>query len=65
LNWPKKRVDRSKADLIVAIDGRRINTFDDLLSYVESKKVRDHVVLAVVREGRKLDVELELEPARN
>jgi S1-C subfamily serine protease len=58
-------IDRSKADLIIAIDQRPVNTFDDLLSYVESKKVGDHVTLTVVREGKKLDVDLELEAARN
>jgi S1-C subfamily serine protease len=53
-------VDRSKADLIVAIDGRPVKTLDDLLSYVESKKVGERVLFTVVREGKKLDVWVEL-----
>ena len=58
-------VDRSKADLVTAVDGRPVHSFDDLLSYLKNKKVQDHVILTVLREGKKLDVELELERARN
>jgi S1-C subfamily serine protease len=58
-------VDRSKADLVIAVDGRHVNTLDDLLSYVESKKVGEHVVMTILREGKKLDVDVELEQARN
>jgi S1-C subfamily serine protease len=56
-----RTVDRSKADLIVAVDGKRVKSLDDLLSYVESKKVGDRVVLHVVREGEKVDVPVTLE----
>jgi S1-C subfamily serine protease len=58
-------VDRSKADLVIAVDGRPVKTLDDLLSHVESKKVRDRVVLTILRDGKKLDLELELDQARN
>jgi S1-C subfamily serine protease len=58
-------VDRSKADLVIAVDGRPVSTLDDLLSYVESKKVGDHVTLTILREGKKKDVEIELEQAHN
>jgi S1-C subfamily serine protease len=58
-------LDRSKADLIVAIDGKAVKTLDDLLSHVESKKPGDKVVLTILREGAKQDVEIELEQARN
>ena len=53
-------LDRSKADLIVAVDGRQVKTLDDLLSYVESKKVGERVVLRVVREGEQQDVAVTL-----
>jgi S1-C subfamily serine protease len=58
-------VDRSKADLVIAVDGRAISTLDDLLSYVESKKVGDHVTLTILREGKRQNVDIELEQARN
>jgi len=53
-------LDRSKADLIVAVDGRKVKTLDDLLSYVEGKKVGERVVLRVVREGEQQDVAVTL-----
>jgi S1-C subfamily serine protease len=53
-------LDRSKADLIVAVDARPVKTLDDLLSYVESKKAGERVVLRVIREGEKIDVSVTL-----
>jgi 2-alkenal reductase len=48
-------------DLIVAIDGNSINTFDDLLSYlVKNKSPGDTVVLTVIREGQTVDVNVTL-----
>jgi S1-C subfamily serine protease len=58
-------LDRSKADLIIAVDGRPVKNLDDLLGYVESKKPGDRVVVTVLREGQQLDVPVELEQARN
>ncbi len=60
-----RSVDRSRADLIVAVDGRPIKVLDDLLGYVEGKKPGDQVTLTVVRDGKKVQVEIELEAARN
>jgi S1-C subfamily serine protease len=60
-----RSVDRSKADLIVAVDKRPVHTFDDLLSYVESKKPGDQVVFTVIREGSRLNVRVEMEESRN
>ena len=54
-------LDRTKADLIIGIDGRRVKTFDDLLSYVESKKPGDTVLISILREGRRNQVPVELE----
>jgi S1-C subfamily serine protease len=59
-----RSLDRSKADLIVAVDGRAVKTFEDFLSYVESKKPGDKVKLTVVREGKRMDVEVELEQSK-
>ncbi len=57
-------LDRSKADCIQAIDGKPMKSFDDLLSYVESKKPGDRVVFSVLRDGEKTDVPVELEQAK-
>jgi S1-C subfamily serine protease len=53
-------LDRSKADLIVAIDGRKVRTLDEMLSYVESKKAGDKVTLKVIREGKEIEMPLTL-----
>lgn len=58
-------LDRAQADLIVAVDGKEVKTFDDLLTHVESKKPGDSVTLSVVRDGKKKDVTVELEESRN
>ncbi len=59
-NFVYRMLDRSKADLIVAVDGRKVKTLDELLGYVESKKPGDRVVLRVVREGEEYDVPIDL-----
>ena len=66
--WAERRngmifrgINRLKADLIQSVDGKKVNTLDELLTYVESKKAGDTVVLGVVRDGEKTDVPVELE----
>lgn len=59
-----RSVDRSKADLIVSVDGKPVKTADDLLTYIESKKPGDSVVMTVIREGEKVDVTVELTESR-
>ncbi len=49
-------VDRDYADTIVAVDGRRTNTADDLLTAVESKKPGQETVVTVIREGKQVQV---------
>jgi S1-C subfamily serine protease len=53
-------IDRSKADLIVAVDGQKVRTLDDLLSYVETKKAGEAVKLRVIRDGKETDVPMTL-----
>jgi S1-C subfamily serine protease len=60
-----RRLDRSQADLIVAIEGKPVKTFDDLLTQVESHKPGDEVTLTVVREGKRMEIPLKLIEARN
>ncbi|NDC64002.1 MAG: PDZ domain-containing protein [Planctomycetia bacterium] len=51
-----ERVDRSGADLIVAVAGQTVRTADDFLSAVESKNPGDQVLVTVEREGHRLDI---------
>jgi S1-C subfamily serine protease len=56
-----ERVDRSSADLIVAVAGQPVRTADDFLSAVESKNPGDQVLISVRREGHQLDVPVVLD----
>ncbi len=55
-----ERVDRSAADLIVAVDDQKVVTAEDFLSYIEEKRPGDSVVLTLVRDGKKQQVEVPL-----
>ena len=55
-----ERVDRSGADLIVAVGGEPVKTADDFLSLVESRNPGDRVLLTVIREGHTLDIPVTL-----
>ncbi len=49
-------------DLIVAIDGREVRTFDELLAYlITNKGPGDSVVLSVLRNNEKVDVTVTLD----
>jgi 2-alkenal reductase len=49
-------------DVITAIDGNPVATFDDLLSYlITSKSPGETVVLTVLRDGQPLDITVTLE----
>jgi len=54
-------VDRSAADLIVAVDGQPVKTGDDILGIIEAKKPGDEVVLTIIREGKEQKVPLRLD----
>jgi S1-C subfamily serine protease len=58
-------LDRSRADRILAVEGRLVKTLDELLTEVEKKKPGEKVVLTIMREGTKQNVVVELEQARN
>ena len=49
-------------DLIVAIDGHDVHTFDDMLSYlISNKSPGDTVVVEVLRGNDKVDIPVKLE----
>jgi len=52
--------DRSKADLIVGVNGQPVKTLDDLLGAIEAHRPGEKVTLRVMRDGKPLDVELTL-----
>ena len=56
-----ERVDRSGADLIVAVAGQTVRTADDFLSAVESKNPGEQVLISVRREGHQLDIPVVLD----
>jgi len=55
-----ERTDRSAADLIVAVDGKKVRTVDEFLTAIESRKPGDTVQITVVRDGRESVFELVL-----
>ncbi|MCH5376174.1 MAG: trypsin-like peptidase domain-containing protein [Planctomycetes bacterium] len=58
--YEETQIDRSSADLIIAVDGQDVRTADDLLSAIESKRPGDQVLLTVIREGRETRVPVTL-----
>lgn len=56
----RTRIDQTAADLIVAIDNAPVRTVDDLLTVVEQKHPGDRVVISVLRDGQKVDIQLTL-----
>ncbi|MGD9127642.1 MAG: trypsin-like peptidase domain-containing protein [Planctomycetia bacterium] len=57
-----KTIDRTAADLIVAIDGRKIESADQFQAYIEDKKPGESVTLSIVRNGKSLNVPIVLDP---
>jgi S1-C subfamily serine protease len=51
-------LDRSAADLIIAVDGKKAATADGFLTLIESKQPGQEVVLTVIRDGREVPVKV-------
>jgi S1-C subfamily serine protease len=60
INYETQSIDRSAADLIVAVDGQKVVTVDDFLSLVEAHHPGQDVTITVVRGGRELQVPVRL-----
>lgn len=60
LPFPINRTDRNAADLIVGIDDEKVATAEDFLGYIEGKRPGDEIVLKIVRDGRRIQVPLQL-----
>ena len=62
--YERTRVDRSAADLLVAVDGKRIRTVDELLTVVESYQPGTRVNVTVIRGGKEVTVPVTLDESR-
>jgi S1-C subfamily serine protease len=56
----RRSVDRDSADLIVAVEHRRVKTVDELLTEVEKHQPGDVVRVTVIRDGKPVDVRVTL-----
>ena len=61
ITYEYKTLDRSAADLILAIDGQKVVDGDEFLTYIESKQPGDEVTLTVVRGGREVPIRVRLD----
>ncbi|MDQ3838985.1 MAG: PDZ domain-containing protein [Thermoproteota archaeon] len=50
-------------DVILRIDNRTVNTIDDILSYLETKKVGDTVQITILRDGEEENIFVQLGPS--
>ena len=54
-------IDRATADLIVAVDGKPVESADNLLDTIESKQPGEEIILTVVRDGKPKQVPVKLD----
>jgi S1-C subfamily serine protease len=57
---PVKQIDRSAADIIVAVDGQSVESASAFVEKIEEHQPGDRIVLTVIRQGQRLDVPVEL-----
>ena len=64
--YETQTIDRTVADLIVAVDGEKVTTKDDFLSLIEARRPGDEARITVIRDGQPVDiaVRLAVEPSR-
>ncbi|HVK12385.1 MAG TPA: trypsin-like peptidase domain-containing protein [Gemmataceae bacterium] len=58
------QTDRSKADVVVAVDGKRVRTLDELLTVVEARKPGEEAVFTLIRDGAREEVKVKLAETR-
>jgi S1-C subfamily serine protease len=61
VTYQTQTIDRSAADLIVAVDGKPVRTGDDFLTAIDVKQPGERVILKIIREGKEVQVPLKLE----
>jgi len=55
-SYEEKSIDRNSADRIVAINGEKVKTADDLLNLIEAHRPGEEVVVGIVRQGQEFAV---------
>jgi S1-C subfamily serine protease len=58
--YEERRIDRSQADTIVAVDGEKVTTADSFLTLVERRRPGEQAVLSVVRDGQLAEIPVTL-----
>lgn len=58
--YESRSIDRSAADLIVAVDGVKVVTADEFLSAIEMHRPGEEVMITVIRQGKELRVPVRL-----
>ncbi|MHB9048257.1 MAG: S1C family serine protease [Pirellulales bacterium] len=58
--YESRTIDRSAADLIVAVDGQKATTADEFLTLIESKQPGQQVTITVIRQGREESIPVRL-----
>lgn len=58
--YEERRIDRSQADIIVAVDGEKATTPDAFLSLIERHLPGEQAIITVLRAGRLVDVPVTL-----
>lgn len=56
-----RTLDRSSADVVIAVDGKAVRTLDELLTEVERHRPGERITLGVRREGKVLEVPVTLD----
>lgn len=51
-----RAIDRTYADILIAIDSKEVHSLDELLDYIESKRPNTKVNVTVVRKGERMNV---------
>ena len=60
----RTEVDRGYADTITSVDGKRVTSFDDFMTIIETKKPGQKVALGILRQGRRMSVQVTLARGR-
>jgi len=58
--YEERRLDRSQADTIVAVDGEKVTTADSFLTLIERHRPGDRAVLTLFRDGQLVEVTVTL-----
>ena len=58
--YEERRVDRSQADTIVAVDGQKAITADAFLALIESHQPGERAILTIVRDGKLVEIPVTL-----